>query len=163
MPHPRNIISRSFIQRKTLVDEGSGCWLWMGGLTKQGYGHFRSNYTRYVAHRASYEVFVGAVPDDMFVCHKCDNPQCVNPSHLFVGTPQDNSRDMASKKRHMFGQINGNAKLTEEQARTILSLKDCGKSRQAIADDFGICRVTVSKIWTGELWPHLREGEQCTS
>jgi hypothetical protein len=156
MGHPQNVISRDFIHSKTIVDEKTGCWLWMGGLTKQRYGHFRSNYTRYAAHRVSYEVFVGSVPDGMFVCHKCDNPQCVNPDHLFAGTPQDNSQDMAAKKRHMFGEINGNAKLSEEQAKHILRLKGCGMSKQAIGDKFGVCRVTVAKIWAGELWAHLR-------
>lgn len=81
----------------------SGCWLWVGSVDGDGYGfispYINGERIRLRAHRASYEVFVGEIPDGMFVCHKCDVPGCVNPDHLFAGSALDNTRDMIQKGR----------------------------------------------------------------
>jgi hypothetical protein len=75
------------------------CWEWMGTKNPNGYGLFSSRYFSGAAHRASWEIFVGPIPDGLFICHKCDNKSCVNPEHLFLGTQYDNMQDKAQKDR----------------------------------------------------------------
>ncbi len=85
----------------------SGCWEWQGAQDRQGYGFIKSQRGMQMrAHRLSYELFYKKeIPENIFVCHKCDNPKCVNPQHLFLGTVQDNTQDMMKKGRHRNGSI----------------------------------------------------------
>lgn len=89
-----------FVQKKP-----SGCWEWTGSKDKDGYGKFSLNGDMR-AHRASYVLFIGKLKNGLFVCHSCDNPSCVNPEHLWQGTPKDNITDMYKKKRHPFSLLN---------------------------------------------------------
>ena len=75
------------------------CWLWEGTIRSKGYGSFKIRNKVYQAHRLSYNLFIGKIPDGLDICHKCDNPTCVNPKHLFVGTASDNMQDCANKGR----------------------------------------------------------------
>ena len=77
-----------------------GCWEWQGYRNPLGYGRMRKDGKKHLAHRISYTLFVGEIPEGKMLCHKCDNPSCVNPDHLFVGTNQDNVSDCIAKGRH---------------------------------------------------------------
>lgn len=129
--------------------KSDGCWLWTA--TKQrGYGAIRgknASESMIPAHRLSYELYVGKIPDGYFVCHKCDVRACVNPDHLFLGTPQDNVDDMLSKGRHHAprGDAHHAAKLTSEQVRAIQA---DARTQAEIAKDYGVCQSHVSDLKT---------------
>ena len=140
------------------VDVGLGCWNWMAALDTRGYGivSFLGKTTK--AHRIAWMMANGAIPQGMEICHKCDNQICVNPNHLFIGTHQDNMRDMTNKGRNIPGGVCGEqhpcSKLTIEKVKQMRSLK--GKmGYQKIADLFG---VGISQAWcivNGKAWRHV--------
>jgi hypothetical protein len=134
----------------------SGCWLWLGAQGRRGYGLVGNSRQKIVrAHRLFYAFYKGEIPAGFFVCHKCDTPMCVNPDHLFVGSPADNVTDMIKKGRSGIdgaGSTNGRAKLTEEQAIAIFH--DRRKKRE-IASAHGVSIPTVISIQKGYGWPHL--------
>ena len=127
------------------IDE-SGCWEWTSEKTEKGYGRLRVNGKNVRAHRLSYQLFVGEIPKGLFVCHSCDNPGCVNPEHLFVGTCMDNIHDMIVKGRHptskalRFGEVpsrsNGILEARKETARLIREMFSSGISRKRLAEHF---------------------------
>jgi len=107
---------------KVSPEPNSGCWLWDGGYFSNGYARFSESHALTVlAHRYIWKVYFGDIPDKFYICHKCDNMACVNPDHLFLGTPQDNSDDMVAKNRQAKGEKIRPLKLTEDQVRTIKS------------------------------------------
>lgn len=130
------------------------CWEWQGGRANGGYGKISRgprNGGHIRAHRASYEMHVGPVPDGMFVCHRCDNPPCVNPAHLFLGSPKDNIDDMMRKGRDFRGR--GGAKLTDEQVRELREARAAGARIEELSERFGINSGQVSRIARGEARP----------
>ena len=131
------------------VDKTGDCWNWIGALNieRGGYGVFKHNQRTYRAHRFVLELEGVDIPSGMIVCHRCDNPACVNPDHLFIGTYADNTADMVSKGRA----AGGIPKLIEEDVVEIRSLS--GVIPQAmIADMFGASQQNISKIVTGKTW-----------
>jgi len=130
------------------------CWEWTGLLARGGYGHIRIDDHWLLAHRIS-EAIARKDPVAMFVCHACDNPICVNPKHLFVGTPQDNSDDMVKKGRSCTGTINPNSKLTRKEVADIRRAYMEGMSQSEIARDFGVTQTNVGLIVRGKSWQHI--------
>jgi hypothetical protein len=144
----------------TLYEEGPGkCWNWKRGKSSAGYGGVYFGKKRFYAHRVMYELFIGAVPSGMEVCHKCDNPSCVNPEHLFIGTHKDNMRDMADKGRwpilSLPGSANPSSKLKENQVMDIIAELRNGSNGAALARKYGVTRTTIGYIKHGKKWGWL--------
>jgi len=136
----------------------SGCWIWQGSKTKDGYGvlgHGRGKQLR--AHRAAYMVKHGDIPQNVFVCHKCDNPLCINTDHLFLGTAKDNTQDMIQKKRraNLSGENHPSAKLDNEKIELIRTYRKKGMLLAEIAKIFDVTFQTVSHICRGKAWKHI--------
>ena len=138
------------------VEKRDGCWLWKGNTNADGYGRFCIQRKHIYAHRFAWEITYGLIPEGMFVCHKCDNPTCVNPDHLFLGTAADNNRDMLHKGRGGFGTLlgehNGNSKLTETRVAEMRELHKSGLSVRKLAALFGIGHSQVHNIVTEQNW-----------
>lgn len=133
------------------VDKSGECWVWIGQTSSKGYGSFTIG-----AHRFAYESTYGYIPDGILVCHKCDNPRCVRPDHLFLGTPLENTADMISKGRKAIGSNVGGAKLTKEQVVQIISeCKIANLSIPDIAKKYGVVPTTIQAIKYGRSWKHI--------
>lgn len=120
----------------------NGCCEWTGHIAINGYPRFQLNRQSILAHRFIYECFNGSIPQGIYVCHKCDNPKCVNPEHLFLGTPKDNTQDMIKKNRSNQRRV---AKLTQQNVLDILNLKY--KSLSDIMNVFNIGRTSIMCIF----------------
>ena len=142
------------------VDMSGDCWLWQARRDKDGYGDIRlggkhGGHVR--AHRVSWELHNGCIPDGLIVCHKCDNPPCVNPAHLFLGTHKDNSIDRTRKGRgrDSRGEKQGGAKLTANDVIDIRSLRAFGAEGRALARAFGVSEASIAFICQRKTWRHV--------
>ena len=142
------------------------CQLWVGALDGHDYGHFWLRGEVMKAHRASWLLHVGEIPDGQWVLHRCDLPPCVNPNHLFLGDRAANMQDMAAKGRQVFqvspekmkrGGAAHRAKLTDDQARAILHRLTNGDRGSNLAREFHVSRATISALRVGRNWAHLHE------
>lgn len=127
----------------------NGCWQWRAHTDKDGYGVLPGDRRNIRAHRFSYERHIGEIPQGLIVCHKCDNPGCVNPDHLFVGTAKDNAQDALQKGRHYAGEKNGRSKLTDND---VLIIQKSTLSGPDLARHFGVNRSTINRIKRGKSW-----------
>lgn len=150
---------RDKIEAYSMADPNSGCWLWIGYVNAGGYGVVSvPNKTPGLAHRASYEEYVGHIPEGMMALHRCDTPCCVNPKHLFLGTQTDNMVDMVNKGRNRdtTGILHPRCKLSERQVLAIDADIKSGKMvYRQIAEKHQISVSVVSKIKTGMAWAHV--------
>ena len=152
------------------VDKSAGddsCWPWRGQMSRSGYGKFAARWDgdRHFmrAHRVMWALEFGDIPDGMFVCHRCDNRSCVNPRHLFLGSPADNSSDMAAKGRvSRVGPANPargeqchKAKLTVSDVSRMRDLAAAGRTHESLAQEFGLTQGAASAAITGRTWKHV--------
>jgi len=131
------------------------CWPWTGLKNKRGYGRFFFKNTDFVTHRISYFLSFGSLPP-LLVCHKCDNPRCVNPEHLFLATSPENTYDRNKKQRDARGEGHGMHKLSEAQVQEIRRLRFKQKmSTPKIAKLFQVTTTNIFWIVNGQSWKHL--------
>jgi hypothetical protein len=144
------------------VEKTDGCWVWRGTTGHRGYGRVHvPDSTRLVfAHRQSWAMAYGPIPDGTQVLHRCDNPPCVRPEHLFLGDQADNIADMVAKGRHAraaaHGESNAHAKLTDEAVRELRGLRAAGWPLKDLSARFGVGVSRVSAIALGQGWRHVR-------
>ena len=152
-------------------DEKTGCWNWTASLCGGNpqrdpkkhriykYGQFKvRDLKERLAHRVSYILHKGPINNGMWVLHKCDNPKCVNPDHLYLGTPKDNHDDMLDRDRHLRGERNTESKLAEKQVVLIHELAiHTRASQKTIAKCFDVCQMQICRILSGKRWRHVYE------
>ena len=127
----------------------AGCWIWTGATLSNGYGKFRdANMKSALAHRATYEYYKGKIDADKYVCHTCDVPSCVNPNHLFAGTPTENQQDSKSKGRMKKAKF----KLDRKTVDQIMAQLKLGASQREISYMYSISQSMVSMIKTRKVW-----------
>lgn len=137
------------------------CWEWLDHCTKGGYGQFKLGHKMLTAHRVSWNLTYGPIPEGLCCCHKCDNRKCINPNHMFLGTKKDNTQDMISKGRHSYvshnGITNGRAALTESQVieiRRLYTLENHMLQKE-LALLFGVSKSQIGNIIQRKVWKHI--------
>lgn len=148
----------------------SGCWEWTGPVNPAGYPKIKVGGDLLAAHRVAYEAFIGPLDDGLFVCHRCDNPPCIFPGHLFAGTAAENTADMVAKGRAATGDRSGarlhpervargqrvaGAKLTEADVAEIRRRKSLGAPSRFLADEYGVDKSTIDRAATRQRWSHV--------
>ena len=139
------------------IKKTSSCWMWVGSRDKDGYGYLSTPRGDIKAHRLAHELHSKMpIPRGLLCCHSCDNPPCVNPAHLFLGTNKDNLSDAALKLRMHCGEEHGNSKLTESKVLKIRSLYASHlHSQEEIGKLFGINQTQVSRVVSRKQWRHI--------
>lgn len=150
---------REYLYSKLSVDEITGCWNWTGSLFDGGYGVFKcrnlNNNVPMNASRASWIIHHGFPEGRLWVLHRCDNPACCNPGHLFLGSYKDNVIDMVEKGRNSHGSGRPASKLKESDIPEIRTLLTSGETQKDVAKLYGVSWHTIQKIWLGAAWKHV--------
>ena len=139
------------------VEKTDGCWIWTASKDANGYGRINGGQGHPVlATHVSWELANGPIPEGMGILHRCDNPPCVRPDHLFLGDQAINMQDCAEKGRTTRGERSASAKLTAQQAREIRTrYAQGGISQSALGREYGLCQATIRELIIGETWKHL--------
>src|SRR6185312_3528319 len=131
------------------------CWLWTGAGNSNGYGVFRSGKMG-TAHRFSWELHNGPIPEGLCVLHRCDVRRCINPEHLFLGTKGDNLKDMYAKGRAPIGEKHGMAKLASKDIPRFRDLYlNCDFTQDELGEESGISRAQAGRVARGQAWTHI--------
>ena len=142
-----------------LVDRSGECWEWTAAKDRNGYGLFTEQPgSQVVAHRYAYRITHGEIPAGRFICHSCDNPSCVNPAHLWLGTAAENMHDMVQKGRSLTGERHPARKLSEAdvvEIRRRYASDDI--TQQQLADEYGVHQTHISEIVRGVRWGHITD------
>jgi hypothetical protein len=139
------------------VDDMTGCWNWTGTMTRQGYGVLSLRGQQIIATRLSYSLLVGTIPDKRLLCHSCDNRRCINPSHLYAGTVEQNNQDRETRGRTARGERVSRSGMTEAKVRAIRLAWDNGEDQQALADQYEVSSNTIGDIGRRASWRHVPE------
>ena len=144
--------------RKVNKNGPNGCWVWTAATKQAGYGMIGFKTKLCLAHRLSWELHNGPIPNGLCVLHKCDNPPCVNPNHLFLGSRKDNNLDKIKKGRspNLKGSNSGRAVLIESQILEIRELLKTDLTQQEIGNLYGVSRSTIKEIKCGSNWGWLK-------
>jgi len=137
------------------VNKTESCWLWTGHCNYDNYGEFCFNSKTVGAHRYSYILHNGEIAKGLVVRHTCDNPPCVNPNHLFIGTHQDNMNDMVERNRQAKGVKNGRSKLSEDDVREIRIFREFGFTQRELGKMYGVSHILIGFIVRKETWSHI--------
>lgn len=137
------------------VEKTSSCWLWRGPTSTNGYGHLGYQGRTISAHRFSWLIHKGAIPEGQYVLHRCDVRNCVNPSHLFLGSQQDNSQDAIKKGRWIVGEKNPAHKLSNALVKEIRATLACPITHD-VALRYNVTKATLRNVLVGKTWAHLR-------
>ncbi len=146
------------------VRKGDGCWEWTGYRKSKDYGYYTilldGERKSWLTHRLAWRLRHGAIREGLCVLHRCDNPPCVRPDHLFLGTKTENNIDMRRKGRGaiappQIGEANCKAKLSEEKVVSIRRLCASGVDKRFIADRYGVGHALIHKIASRQLWKHI--------
>ncbi len=154
---PQDVVER-FWSKVKYPGNDQDCWEWTANKLKKGYGFFwMSGFGKLYIHRLSWEFFNGYIPTGLLVCHKCDNPSCCNPDHLFLGTYDDNNKDAKQKGRNTIGSRHGGSILTDEQVKEMLNRIWSGEllSVKHITEIYKISRIPIINILNGNAWTHI--------
>lgn len=140
----------------TKLDE-NGCRIWQGAVDHRGYGRLTLHQRSWAAHRLAYTLLVGDIPDGLLVCHHCDVRRCCEPEHLFLGTAQDNSDDMAAKGRRndAVGEAASGARLTAAQVVEVRAMSEAGAGYRELGRIYGIDHKSIRKIVLRKTWRHV--------
>ena len=149
-------VAKRFWAKADCSDPDS-CWEWQRAKGPCGYGEFKIAGKSATASRVAYELAHGPIPKGMCVCHTCDNPACVNPGHLYLGSPAINARDRAvhGRQQHLKGTLNPHAKLTEAQIPEIRAARASGESTVSLARKYGVCQSVISAVVCRKTWTHI--------
>jgi hypothetical protein len=156
------------LMERTRLDSATGCRIWTGASSPAGYGRVKVGGKLRGAHQVSWEANFGAIPDGMFVCHTCDNPPCIEPTHLFLGTRSDNMLDCSAKGRLFLhtgmkrraesirrGDQATPSKLTEQSVREIRQLRSGGMTFTELGQRYGVDQSTVRSVVARKTWAHV--------
>lgn len=148
------------LSKALIIEDEKSCWEWQGTKDRDGYGRFNIDGKTKRAHRASWEIHYGEIPKENCICHKCDNPCCIRPDHLFLGTVYDNNHDKEKKNRQSRGENNGMRKLSDVEILEIRDLHKKGTHNQRqLAAMFGVSTSAISRIVNNRRWNHVGEFE----